>query len=106
MNQHWLGVVSHAHVRLGVQGGFAQVCHGRKGLLSKMKAGDGLIYYSPAERGVRKRPVSPSLRSAIWLTTNCTVSKLLQTSSHFVVRPTTTPSTESYHSTKSRRPLS
>jgi hypothetical protein len=25
----WLGVVSYAHVRTGVAGGFAQLCHGK-----------------------------------------------------------------------------
>lgn len=45
--RYWLGVVSQEHVRKGVQGGFAQVCHGKKGPLSKMAAEDGFVYYSP-----------------------------------------------------------
>jgi hypothetical protein len=45
---HWLGVVSKAHVERGVAGGFAQLCHGKEGPLRRMKAGDWLIYYSPA----------------------------------------------------------
>jgi hypothetical protein len=45
--RYWLGVVSKNHVQRGVQGGFAQVCHGKKAPLMKMEAGDGLIYYSP-----------------------------------------------------------
>jgi hypothetical protein len=45
--RYWLGVVSKQHVQRGVVGGFAQVCHGKKGPLSKMKAGDGFVYYSP-----------------------------------------------------------
>jgi len=45
--RYWLGVVSKEHVLKGVQGGFAQVCHGKKGPLSKMSRGDGFIYYSP-----------------------------------------------------------
>lgn len=45
--KYWLGVVSMNHVLRGVQGGFAQVCHGKKGPLSKMKKDDWLIYYSP-----------------------------------------------------------
>jgi EVE domain len=49
MPNHWLGVVSKAHVLRGVAGGFAQVCHGKRGPLSKMKPGDGLVYYSPGE---------------------------------------------------------
>ncbi len=43
----WLGVVSKNHVQKGVKEGFAQVCHGKKGPLAKMAAGDVLIYYSP-----------------------------------------------------------
>jgi hypothetical protein len=43
----WVGVVSRAHVLRGVQGGFAQLCHGRQAPLRKMQAGDILIYYSP-----------------------------------------------------------
>lgn len=45
--RYWLGVVSKEHVQKAVQGGFAQVCHGKKGPLLKMKMGDGFIYYSP-----------------------------------------------------------
>lgn len=47
MTKFWLGVVSEQHVGLGVKGGFAMVCHGKKGPLSKMKKGDWLVYYSP-----------------------------------------------------------
>ncbi len=43
----WIGVVSLEHVRRGVKGGFAQLCHGREGPLKKMAGGDWLIYYSP-----------------------------------------------------------
>jgi hypothetical protein len=46
--RHWLGVVSQAHVERGVEGGFSQVCHGKEAPLRRMKAGDWLIYYSPA----------------------------------------------------------
>ncbi|HXU80023.1 MAG TPA: EVE domain-containing protein [Polyangia bacterium] len=45
---HWLGVVSRTHVERGVAGGFAQVCHGTEAPLRRMRAGDWLIYYSPA----------------------------------------------------------
>ena len=45
--RYWLGVVSKEHVQKGVQGSFAQVCHGKKGPLMKMTAGDGFVYYSP-----------------------------------------------------------
>ncbi|MDF3836075.1 EVE domain-containing protein, partial [Cupriavidus basilensis] len=45
----WLGVVSRAHVRRGVAGGFAQLCHGKAQPLRRMRPGDWLVYYSPSE---------------------------------------------------------
>lgn len=45
----WLGVVSAAHVRRGVDGGFAQVGHGKRAPLARMHEGDTLVYYSPRE---------------------------------------------------------
>ena len=48
--KYWLGVVSKEHVSRGVSGGFAQVCHGKKGPLARMKKNDWLIYYSPGNR--------------------------------------------------------
>ena len=45
--KYWIGVVSRAHVLIGVEGGFAQVNHGKKAPLLRMRAGDGLAYYSP-----------------------------------------------------------
>ncbi len=44
---YWIGVVSRAHVQLGVKGGFMQLNHGKKAPLQKFRAGDGLIMYSP-----------------------------------------------------------
>lgn len=49
MTRYWIGVVSRQHVLNGKKGGFAQVCHGKKGPLSRLKKGDFLIYYSPKE---------------------------------------------------------
>ena len=46
---HWIGVVSRSHVLRCVEGGFAQMNHGKQAPLKRMKAGDGLIYYSPRE---------------------------------------------------------
>lgn len=43
MTRYWMAVASHEHV----QGGFAQVCHGKISTLKYMSEGDGLIYYSP-----------------------------------------------------------
>jgi hypothetical protein len=46
---YWIGVVRRSHVLRGVAGGFAQMNHGKDAPLKRMKAGDGLIYYSPRE---------------------------------------------------------
>jgi hypothetical protein len=43
----WIGVVSRSHVLIGVEGGFAQVNHGKQAPLRRMRAGDGLAFYSP-----------------------------------------------------------
>jgi hypothetical protein len=45
--RYWVGVVSASHVKMGVQGGFAQLCHGKSAPLKRMHPGDWLIYYSP-----------------------------------------------------------
>lgn len=45
--RYWIGVVSASHVKLGVLGGFAQLCHGKSAPLRQMRPGDWLIYYSP-----------------------------------------------------------
>ena len=45
--RYWIGVVSLAHVELGVEGGFAQLCHGKATPLKRMQPGDWLVYYSP-----------------------------------------------------------
>ena len=47
MTRFWVGVVSKEHVLRGVEGGFCQVCHGKKAPLNRMKKGDYLLYYSP-----------------------------------------------------------
>ncbi len=46
----WLGVASAEHVRRGVRLGIAQIGHGRRAGLTRMKTGDTLVYYSPVER--------------------------------------------------------
>jgi hypothetical protein len=43
----WIGVVSASHVRRGVEGGYAQLCHGKAAPLRQMQPGDWLVYYSP-----------------------------------------------------------
>jgi hypothetical protein len=45
--QFWVGVVSREHVRLGIEGGFIQLNHGKRAPLQRMHAGDGLVMYSP-----------------------------------------------------------
>jgi len=47
MTRYWIGVASHEHVQRGIEGGFAQVCHGKLSTLKYMSEGDWLIYYSP-----------------------------------------------------------
>lgn len=47
MRQFWVGVVSHEHVRRGVEGGFIQLNHGNKAPLQRLRGGDGLVMYSP-----------------------------------------------------------
>lgn len=56
MTRYRIGVASREHVHLGVAGGFAQVCHGKPGPLSRMSEGDWLIYYSPTLRFGFKEP--------------------------------------------------
>ena len=46
---YWIGVVSRSHVLRGLAGGFAQMNHGKQAPLKRMKAGDGLVYYSPRD---------------------------------------------------------
>ncbi|MGL6235820.1 MAG: EVE domain-containing protein [Segniliparus sp.] len=48
--KYWLGVVSHEHVRRGVELGIAQANHGKRHLLARMRPGDWLVYYSARER--------------------------------------------------------
>ncbi len=47
MTRYWIGVASKDHVMNGVRGGFAQLGHGKKAALEKMKPGDWIAYYSP-----------------------------------------------------------
>ena len=49
MKRYWIAVASREHVLRGVEGGFAQVCHGKPGPLRQMSAEDWIVYYSPTE---------------------------------------------------------
>jgi len=53
----WLGVASAEHVRRGVGLGIAQIGHGKRSGLARMKEGDTLVYYSPVERLGDKTPL-------------------------------------------------
>src|SRR4029077_11797831 len=46
-HQFWIGVVSRQHAHLGVEGGFIQLNHGKKAPLQSLRAGDGVVMYSP-----------------------------------------------------------
>lgn len=48
MTKYWIAVASAEHARRG-KAGFMQVNHGRKAPLLRIRAGDGVTYYSPAE---------------------------------------------------------
>lgn len=43
----WLGVVSREHVERGVSLGIAQLNHGKRPPIARLRPGDTLIYYSP-----------------------------------------------------------
>ena len=48
MSAHWIAVASAAHVRIGREGAFMQVNHGKAAPLRRVKPGDGIVYYSPS----------------------------------------------------------
>lgn len=48
MTKYWIAVASAEHARRG-KAGFMQVNHGKKTPLQRLRAGDGVAYYSPAE---------------------------------------------------------
>lgn len=50
MKRYWIGIASKEHVKMGVAGGFSQLCHGKAQPLKRMAVGDGLIYYSSKEK--------------------------------------------------------
>jgi hypothetical protein len=43
----WIGVASRDHVNVAVKGAFIQLNHGQQSPVRRLKAGDGLIMYSP-----------------------------------------------------------
>lgn len=56
MSRYWCGVVSREHIKRGEEGGFCQVCHGKRGPLERMAVGDGIVFYSPVDefKGTQK----------------------------------------------------
>lgn len=54
--RYWIAVASKEHVMRGVQGGFAQICHGKAGSLNQMTANDWIVYYSPTLHFGEKEP--------------------------------------------------
>ena len=45
--RYWCGVISRTHIAIGNEGGFIQLNHGKRTALSRLRAGDGLVVYSP-----------------------------------------------------------
>ncbi len=45
--KYWICVVSQEHALRGIDGGFIQVCHGKKSPLARMKKGDYVTFYCP-----------------------------------------------------------
>ena len=43
----WIGVASRDHAKAAVQGAFIQLNHGKQAPVRRLKAGDGVILYSP-----------------------------------------------------------
>lgn len=44
----WIGVACRSHVQRGLAGGFAQLGHGKRAPLARMRPGDWIVYYSPS----------------------------------------------------------
>lgn len=47
MTNYWMGIVCRDHVRRGTGLGIAQLGHGRRDGLARLRPGDWLVYYSP-----------------------------------------------------------
>ena len=47
--RYWMGVVHRDHVLRGVDQGIVQTNHGAKFSVTKMRAGDGFVFYSPKD---------------------------------------------------------
>ena len=54
--RYWVGVVARDHALRGVEGGFAQLAHGKATPLKQMRTGDWLVYYSSRLRFADREP--------------------------------------------------
>ena len=54
--RYFIGVASREHVRVGVDGGFAQFSHGKLSPARRLSKGDWLIYYSAKEKYGEPKP--------------------------------------------------
>jgi hypothetical protein len=45
--RYWIGAVSKEHVEIGVREGIAQLGHGKRAPLARLKKDDWFVYYSP-----------------------------------------------------------
>jgi len=52
----WIGVACREHVRLGVEGGFAQFSHGQLAPARRLSKGDWVVYYAGKERHGEQDP--------------------------------------------------
>lgn len=68
-SRFWVGVASASHVRVGVQGGYAQLCHGKGAPLREMHGGDWLLYYSPRTDMKQGHPLQTLRLSGKWMMT-------------------------------------
>ena len=48
-HRYWVNVVSHEHVKRGIQAGITQSCHGKSAPLKRMHQGDWIVHYSPKD---------------------------------------------------------
>ena len=55
-----MGVASREHVLVGVEGGFAQLCHGKHAPVKRLQSNDYLVYYSPKIHYEPKPKSSPA----------------------------------------------
>ena len=55
--RNWVAVASADHVALGRAGGYMQVGHGKRAPLVRIRAGDRVVYYSPAQQLGAREPL-------------------------------------------------